>query len=222
MHRSRRLLSCTRARSVPSSRSSTGTSTSRNWNSTSARPGMMEGAPGSSAMRPVVQVVRSPQTRGNSRSIAASRRTAARPGVAPLGHGGAAGVVLLPLDRDAPLPDGDDARDHAEPLPRALELRALLDVHLEEAAVAAGVQGEARQAGEPGGGEGVAQRRAVVAAAAAVDLLLGERADGGAAAEEAALEMPFLVGEGDDVHGRPARASASPATTPSAPSSHPA
>ena len=77
--RSRRLLSCTQARRHRSSRSSTGTSMSRNWNRMSAWPGMMLGAPGSTAMRPQVQVLRSPQIFGNSWSIIASSRTAARP-----------------------------------------------------------------------------------------------------------------------------------------------
>ena len=64
-------------------------------------------------------------------------------------------------------------------------------------------KGHARQAGEPGGGEGVAQRGAVVAGAGAVHLLVRQLADEGAAAEEAALEVTLLVGEGHHVHGQP-------------------
>ena len=62
---------------------------------------------------------------------------------------------------------------------------------------------DARQAGQARRGQRVAQRRAVVAAAAAVDLCLGQLADDGFAAEEAALEMSFLIGEGADIHRQP-------------------
>ena len=77
--RSVRLLSCTSAFSPASIRRSTSMEMSRNWNRISARPGMIEGAPGSSAMRPVVHTERSPHRRGISRSTAASSRTAVRP-----------------------------------------------------------------------------------------------------------------------------------------------
>src|SRR3712207_7976616 len=108
-------------------------------------------------------------------------------------------MVLLALDADAPLPDRDDAGHHAESQSRGLELRALLDMHLQEAPVPAGLDLHPRLAGQPGRGERLAQRRAVVAAAAAVDLLLRELADDRPAAEEAALEVPLLVGEGGDI-----------------------
>ena len=77
--RSRRFDSCTSMRKQASMRSSTASEMSRNWKVASARPGMTWGAFGSSMMRPVVQVLRSPRTRGNSLSTAASKRTAATP-----------------------------------------------------------------------------------------------------------------------------------------------
>ena len=70
------------ATSVSSSRSSGASSAgsvSRNWNSISARPGTMLGAPGSSVIRPVVQTVRGPATSGNRSLIAAAKRTSATP-----------------------------------------------------------------------------------------------------------------------------------------------
>ena len=42
------------------------------------------------------------------------------------------------------------------------------------------------------------------------------------AAEEAALEMAFLIGEGGDIHWQPGPRQATAAITPSAPSSQPA
>ncbi len=113
------------------------TSTSRNWNSTSARPGMMEGAPGSSLICPVVQVVRSPTTAGKAASIAASRRTAVSPAsrrsamLVPPAWSCMPSMVMRNCQM-ATIPVTTAAR-----LCGALQQGALLDVQLEVAAVAA-------------------------------------------------------------------------------------
>src|SRR5690348_2270662 len=103
-------------------------------------------------------------------------------------------MVLLALDRDAPLPDGDDAGHNPGTEAGTLELRPLLDVHLEESLVPFRLEPHARQAGEAGGSQCLSQGRSVRAVAAAVDLLVGQVADDGSAAEEAAFEMPLLIG----------------------------
>jgi DNA-binding XRE family transcriptional regulator len=69
--------------------------------------------------------------------------------IAPFRYGGAAGVILLPLEEDAVLPDGDDARDDADLMLLPLQVRALLDVKLKEASVAGVVDGEPRSARKP-------------------------------------------------------------------------
>ena len=79
-------------------------------------------------MLPVVQVLRSPATRGNSASIAASSRTAVSPASSALRHCRAACMVLLPRTAKPPLPDRDDACDHADAKAGLFELCALLDM----------------------------------------------------------------------------------------------
>jgi hypothetical protein len=62
-----------------SSRTMTSRSSSRIWNSISALPGMMLGAPGSSEIRPVVHTVRGPHNAGKRSSIATHSRASASP-----------------------------------------------------------------------------------------------------------------------------------------------
>ncbi|MGY3407997.1 hypothetical protein ACVWZV_004110 [Bradyrhizobium sp. GM5.1] len=73
------LTSSAMLRSSSSSRATTEGSSSRIWNSISAAPGMMLGAPGSSVMRPVVQTVRRPQLSGKRLSIATQNFASASP-----------------------------------------------------------------------------------------------------------------------------------------------
>ncbi len=120
-----------------------------------------------------------------------------------LRHGGAAGMVLVAGEIDPELPDRHDAAHHAEMQAGGFELRPLLDVHLQEAAVAGRVEPHPGQAGEAGTRERRAKRRAVGAVAGLVHLGLGQVADRRAAAQEAAGEVPLLVREGDDVDGQP-------------------
>ena len=70
-------------------------------------------------MRPVVQVLRSPQTLGEFLVDPRQQPHRGEAGIAPFRHGGAAGMVLHALEDDAPLPDGDDAGDHADLSPAA-------------------------------------------------------------------------------------------------------
>ena len=68
-------MSCSRS----SRRPITSGSSSRIWNSISARPGMMLGAPGSRVMRPVVHTVRGPHAPGKRSSMATQNRASASP-----------------------------------------------------------------------------------------------------------------------------------------------
>ena len=119
---------------------------------------MMDGAPGSSFICPVVHVVRGPTTLGNTWSDGGKQAHGGKPGIPAFGHGRAAGVVLHALDGDAELPDRDDPRDDGGAVVGAFEMGALLDVEFEVAAVAVFLGGDPGKAGQPGGGEGVAQR----------------------------------------------------------------
>src|SRR4029453_10634210 len=100
-----------------------------------------------------------------------------QPGVAAARHAGRAGVVLLARRRKAVLPDRDDRRDDADLEARGLERVALLDMGLDVARVAPGLELQAGPAGKARLVERLAQRRAVVAVPRLVDLRLGEQAD---------------------------------------------
>ena len=152
---------------------STRGSASRNWNSISAPPGTMLGAPGSSRMRPVVHTLRGPATCGNRASIAAGQPHQRHAGILADRHARGAGVVLHALETDPVLPDADDAGDHAEAQAGRIELVALLDMRFQVAAVARRVE-SSRAAGpaSPACAQRVAQCRAVVAVAVRVDLRL--------------------------------------------------
>src|ERR1700748_2795757 len=121
-----RLASAAIARSLSSSRSITAGSSSRIWNSISARPGMMLGAPGSSAMRPVVQTVRGPHACGKFWPIATQNFGSAQAGVLAERHPRGAGVVLLAGECDAILPDADDRGDDPDLEAATLQPVALL------------------------------------------------------------------------------------------------
>ncbi len=116
-------------------------------------------------------------------------------------HARRAGVVLLAGHDHSDVPDADDGLDDAEAQPGAVEDVALLDMGFEIAAMAAGLDRLAPPAGEPGLGQGLAQRRPV-ATYAAVDLDFAEVADERAAAEEGAV-MALLVGPGRDLDAEP-------------------
>ncbi len=111
-------------------------------------------------------------------------------------------MVLLALEDDAVLPDSDDARHHADLLVPALEHGALLDMHLDEALVAAFFEGQTRTASQPRVLQSLAQRLAAVAVREAVDLRLVQQADERSRPDEGAV-VAFLVGERDRVHWQP-------------------
>src|SRR5262249_8138547 len=69
------------------------------------------------------------------------------PGVAPARHGGGSRVVLLADDREFVLPDRDDGGDDADPQSCALQKIALLDMRLQKAGVARGIDLMARAGG---------------------------------------------------------------------------
>ena len=108
-------------------------------------------------------------------------------------------MVLIALDDDAELPDGDDAADHAGPQPGLFELGALLDMHFEETLVAAGVQLGPGDTLQPRFAQRVAQGLAGGAVHRGVDLRLFQNAEQAFAAQEAA-EMAFLIGAGHHIH----------------------
>jgi hypothetical protein len=73
-------------------------------------------------------------------------------------------------------------------------------MQFEAALVPPRFQLKARLAGETCAGQGLPQRRAIGAVVRAIDVLVGEIADQGATAEEAAREMPLLIGIGADIY----------------------
>ncbi|WP_431269689.1 hypothetical protein [Dankookia sp. P2] len=154
-------------------------------------------------MRPQVHALRSPQTLGNSWSIIASSRTAASPAsrrsaiVVPPAWSCIPSMVMRHCQM-ATMPVTTPACS-----PARSSLRPLLDVHLEEALVAALLQLHARLVGEARCGQRAAQRRTVAPVAAAVDLVIRQQTEDGAAAEEATFEMSLLIGEGDDIDRQP-------------------
>src|SRR5262249_8335987 len=70
--------------------------------------------------------------------------------VAAFRHRRAARMVLHAGEDDLVLPDGDDAGHDARHLAGALQHRSLLDMRLEETAIAVAVEREARLTGEAG------------------------------------------------------------------------
>ena len=75
----RAFASATNPSSVRSSTARRSGSTSRNWNSISALPGITLGAPGSRVILPVVQTERGPTTAGKRSSIMLQNLTSATP-----------------------------------------------------------------------------------------------------------------------------------------------
>ena len=80
------------------------------------------------------------------------------PGVAPEGHRGRAGVVLLALEGDREVARADDAGDRSDPLAPVFEPRPLLDVRFGVADVSAPLAPLDRQPFEPRLAQGVAER----------------------------------------------------------------
>jgi hypothetical protein len=114
-------------------------------------------------------------------------------GVASPGHRGRTGVVLLALDRQAILPNGDDGRDDADLEAQALERIALLDVRLEKSGVAFRIDPEARSVRPASHLQGFAHRHARDTVEGPIELPLFERADERAAAEETAEVALFIA-----------------------------
>ena len=83
-------------------------------------------------------------------------------------------------------------------LPEHFQLRPLLDMRFQVAAIARRIDRRPRPPGQPGALQRVAQRRAVVAVVAGVELRLVHQAAERAAAEERAV-MPLLVRPAGDV-----------------------
>ena len=113
-------------------------------------------------------------------------------------HGRAAGVILIAPNHNAPLPDRDNAADHADAKAGLLKLSALLDMHFQEAPYR---PGSSRMRGFPSKqlAKRHSQRRAIVPVRASIDFLFRQFPDDRAAAKEPAVEMTFLVGEGTDI-----------------------
>jgi len=88
-------------------------------------------------------------------------------------------MVLLALELDAPLPDGDNARHHTHAQPLAFKLRALFDMHFIETLMPAGFQLHARLARQARCRERITQRRAIIAAAAPVNFFFRQLANDG-------------------------------------------
>ena len=132
-------------RSRSSSRAITAGSSSRIWNSISAAPGMMLGAPGSSVMRPVVHTVRGPQAAGKAFVDSDAEPRQRQAGVLANGHPRGAGVVLFAGEGDAVLPDPDDGGDDADLEAAAFERLALFDMGFEISDVPAGFGLRARR-----------------------------------------------------------------------------
>ena len=114
-------------------------------------------------------------------------------------HTGGAGVVLHPFERDSVLAAADNRSDNADAQALVFQFCTLFDMRFQIAAVAGGVDGQARQSGKPGGGERVAQLRGVVFVAAGVDFCLGQMATKRFAAKKTAV-MAFLVGLGSNLY----------------------
>jgi len=103
-------------------------------------------------------------------------------------------VVLLTLDRQAILPNGDDGGDDTDLEAQALQRIALLDVRLEKPCVACRIDAEAWSVPPASRLQGLAQCHARGTVDSPIQLTLLDEADERAAAEEAA-EVPLFVAE---------------------------
>ena len=193
------LASSAMVRSNSSSRAITAGSSSRIWNSISAPPGMMLGAPGSSVMRPVVQTVRGPQAIGETLVDCDAELCQRQPGIFPCSHAGGAGMILLTDEIDLVLPDADDGGDDAD---REAPLSSVSPCSIWASRYPICRPGSAAMRGRPRGpcrrarrawcGRWCGRRRHRCRPRSAADI--------GPAAEEAA-EMAFLVAPGGDFDG---------------------
>ena len=157
-------------RSRCSRRSITAGSSSRIWNSISAFPGMMLGAPGSSVMLPVVHTVRGPQTCGKRSSISTQNFASASPAslrsairVVPAWFCSPVKVI-----RYCQMPTMEVTTPIAERA--ALQRPALLDMGLQISDMAAAFGLRARPAGKACLAQRVAHGSIAVAVARGVDV----------------------------------------------------
>ena len=122
----------------------------------------MLGAPGVRTIDPVVQVLRSASDTREFSVDRGQQPDRGQAGILSFRHGRAAGVILIAPNHNAPLPDRDNAGDHADAKAGLLELRALLDMHFQEAPVPAGLEPHARFSLQASLAKRHAQRRAIV------------------------------------------------------------
>ena len=184
----------------PPAASITPGSSSRIWNSISARPGMMLGAPGSSVMRPVVHTVRGPQTAGKRSSIATQNLASARPASLRIAIRVVPAWFCSPVNvmRYCQIPTMEVTTPILRPPLSSVSPCSICASRYPICRAAFGLR--ARPAGKARVAQGLAHGPAAVAVARGVDIGLGDAADIGAAAEEAA-EMAFLVAPGRDFDG---------------------
>ena len=164
----------------------------------------MLGAPGSNSDPPCRPHRARPRHLGKSLVDRRGQMHQRDTGILADRHARRARMVLHALEHDAEPMAADDGGDDADAPAGILQFGALLDMRLEIAAIARGIDHGARTSGEPGLRQRIAQCRAV-AIAARIDLRLGQQPAEGTAADERA-EMALLIGPRRDIDAAAERA----------------